>query len=113
MKKILLLTIVFIIKTNVFSQNEMFRGTVYDVLKYPLVGASIENIDTGNSTMSDTEGKFVIKGNIGNTIRICSLGYESKEIPLRSNIKKNNIIILKDLRTTKKRFYYSYAKFIL
>lgn len=63
------------------AQRIESSGTVFDsISNQPLHGAHIINLSTHKFTISDPGGRFFIPTQIGDTIRISYVGYESQEI---------------------------------
>ena len=85
---------------NAQDQFSQFKGVVQDLnSKKPLEFASIIINGTNISTITNTEGEFLLKvpNNILNKeITITYLGYLSKTVPLSSLTQKNNIIKLEE-----------------
>lgn len=67
-------------ETNQLLENKEVIGVVKDDLG-PVAGASISIKGTNNGTITDSEGKFTIKGiNQGDVIIVSFIGYVSQEI---------------------------------
>lgn len=105
---IILLSLVFIIgfSTSILAQNKykQYKGIVIDSqTEKPLVFASLLVSDTNISTISNTDGKFLLKipDSISNTeITVSFLGYHKKQISL-SEFTKGKIRIMLIASVTK------------
>lgn len=83
-----------ILKEGMSVENEI-RGIVLSKDKKPIVGATINIINTQRYTTSDDEGKFILKGvKEEQTIRISFIGMKSEEIKYRG--QKFIEVILED-----------------
>ncbi len=59
-------------------------GTVVDENNTPVAGASVLNVNSGKTTVTDGNGRFSIDANPGDVIRISFLGYEVQNTTLGS-----------------------------
>ena len=82
--------------TNVLAQQDSFKEYSGEVLdkdtKKPLVFATLSLESSNVSTITNTEGKFLLKvpeANSNGTINISFLGYKSLSLPI-SELKENN-----------------------
>lgn len=98
MKKILYL-LLFILNSLILSAEEDYTiiGKVIDSQsKAVLPGATIQIIKTNNGTYTNSYGRFRLPFLTGEQkLRISSLGYESKEVGVNSNMKDTLFITLK------------------
>ncbi len=87
-----------IIKTDTIGSN-WYKGLVIDSKsKKPLIFASLVVNQTNISTVTNTQGEFLLKvpkNKNSNTVTISFLGYTSKVVKLSNLKKKKNIIKLK------------------
>lgn len=56
------------------------RGTVTDKLGDPLVGATVVDKKTGNATVTDADGKFLLSGAPDSEISVSYIGYRSRNV---------------------------------
>lgn len=65
----------------ILSAQEAVKGTVYDSTNNAiLAGADITNITSGESTVSDDQGNFILEANDGDIITISYFGFDEQEI---------------------------------
>ena len=63
---------------------QQVTGTVYDVDGFPLTGATILEVGTGNGTQTDLDGQFSLTVSSEEPVlRISYLGYLSQEVPVQ------------------------------
>ena len=74
----------FLISTITFAQNLTISGTVLDVHKEPVIGASvILEGSTGVGTITDFDGNFTLPNIPSNgKISISYIGYRTQEVPV-------------------------------
>ncbi|MCQ2184299.1 MAG: TonB-dependent receptor [Bacteroidales bacterium] len=83
------------------AQDIIVRGSVVDENAQPIIGATVQNLATGNGfTVLDEGGAFEIQAGQGDVIRFSSLGYKDEEItadPGRTKVivkmKPDNILL--------------------
>lgn len=96
-KKNLTLYLLFFILYSfnfVYSQNIIIKGMVTDSLKKPIQYVNIGVYNKYVGTVTNNKGRFYLNidnSMINDTLKISSLGYESKEILIK-NIKSNSNI---------------------
>ncbi|MBR1926689.1 MAG: TonB-dependent receptor plug domain-containing protein, partial [Bacteroidales bacterium] len=67
------------------SSSGRLRGTVLEASGAPVMGAGVVIAQNPNvGTVTDLDGNFSINVSRGQTLRISSVGYESKEVPVNS-----------------------------
>ncbi|MCE7864346.1 MAG: TonB-dependent receptor [Bacteroidetes bacterium CHB5] len=81
--------LLFVLNSN--AQVISISGTVSDS-KEVLVGASVQEKNTGKGTVTDVFGKFNLQVSIGSTIRISYIGYVAKELIINSDAVLNIIL---------------------
>ncbi|MFD0963302.1 TonB-dependent receptor [Pseudofulvibacter geojedonensis] len=91
--KIKLLTLILLISSStVFSQT--FSGKIVDVYQNPIQGANILNKNTDHHTHSNDLGKFILENcNVGDTLQVSFIGYESKLTVIKDLTKPASIIL--------------------
>jgi len=62
-----------------FSQ-QIVKGSLHNASGTPVTGATVNIKGTNRSTVTDTLGRFSIKGKTGNTVLFSSIGYADKEV---------------------------------
>jgi len=94
-KKFLTLLLFAFITSSLFAQNVGISGVVKDETGETIIGASIQEKNTGNGTITDMDGNFKLNVSSGNaTLIISYVGYTAQEVPL--NGRKSLDIILKE-----------------
>lgn len=75
------------------EQGRKIVGTVVDNDGEPIIGANIVVKGTGNGTITDLSGNFTIMANVGATLEISFVGYETQVVKATASKMK---IVLKD-----------------
>lgn len=76
-----------------FAQNITVTGTVTDVEKSPIIGASVVQSGTTNGTMTDLDGNFTITVPGGSTLEISSIGFVNQKLKASA---KMNVVLVED-----------------
>lgn len=71
------------------------KGTVVDSFGEPVIGASVYSTKSGQGTITDYSGAFVINANSGDNIRISYLGYETVNMTYRGQALK--VVLSEDM----------------
>ncbi|WP_332456232.1 TonB-dependent receptor plug domain-containing protein [Petrimonas sp.] len=95
-KKLILITLVFLFPVLVFSQN-IIQGLIVDVNNEPLIGVNVVVKGETIGTISDIDGRYSIETEHGKTLLFSYIGFETIEIEVTSNIIN---VILKENITT-------------
>lgn len=80
MKNIVVMVLCFVVSscTVLFAQNTVIKGEILDENKQtPIADATIQIKNTNSYTVSDIEGKFSIKANIGDVLVISHINYST------------------------------------
>lgn len=64
-----------------YAQAETFTGTVVDNNGEPIIGASVFIQNTQTGAITDLDGNFSLKVEIGNNVVVSYIGFEDKVIP--------------------------------
>ena len=80
MKKHLILLFMFCLSLQMMAQQRSITGVVVDAKNEPVIGASIVEKGTSNGTITDVDGKFLLKVEPNITLVISYIGYEAQEI---------------------------------
>lgn len=84
------------ISTSLFAQRTI-RGTVKDSNGEPVIGASIMLVeDATKGAIADENGNFTLTVATGNSIRVSSIGFTTKEIKI-GNQEVYNIVLDTDI----------------
>ncbi len=123
MNKFFLFIIVFTTIISLDSNGQTFekmryKGYIRDGKNKSVQYAAIQNIKTGEVTLTDLDGSFSISGTVGDTLKFRSMGYKSTQwiIPGIWNTMEDSIILkantniyaLDEINVVR---YYSYAHF--
>jgi len=85
---------ILILFTNALVHGQSLFGTVKDQDKVPIIGANIINQSQDEHTHTNQDGFYEFQNiNLGDTIHISYIGYESKNIIIQSLENKLNIIL--------------------
>lgn len=98
MRKFLLIAICLIIgySTDIYAQSQTIEvtGSVKDASNMPLIGVniSVKNV-SGLGVITDIDGNYRIKIAPFNTLIFSYVGFETKEILIKENMKKVDVIL--------------------
>jgi len=79
-----------------FSQSTVIKGVVVSTDGETLIGASVFKTGSSNGTSTNVYGKFELKVNAGDKLRISYIGYKAQEIVVKSNQTVLNIQLAPD-----------------
>ena len=89
--------------TQTQSQQRTLHGTLEDPEGYPLIGATVQIKGTENGTITDMDGKYRVKCQVGDTLVVRYIGYTNQHMAVTWNLFKNkkvkfgqSITIIKD-----------------
>ncbi|MGI6224370.1 MAG: SusC/RagA family TonB-linked outer membrane protein [Prevotella sp.] len=71
----------------VFGQKIKVSGSIEDVQKEPIIGATIMEMGTSNGTTSDIDGHFTLEVTKGARLRITYMGYKAMEVKAIDGLK--------------------------
>ncbi|MBO5601829.1 MAG: carboxypeptidase-like regulatory domain-containing protein [Prevotella sp.] len=80
MKRTILTLLVMSLFTMAFAQRVRVTFSIKDATGAPVIGASIVEKGTTNGAVADFEGNLVIWIEMGKTVVITFVGYESQEL---------------------------------
>lgn len=98
MRKFLLIAICLIIgySTDIYAQSQTIEvtGSVKDASNMPLIGVniSVKNV-SGLGVITDIDGNYRIKIAPFNTLIFSYVGFETKEVLIKENMKKVDVIL--------------------
>lgn len=90
MKRTNLLLFFLAMSLIVFAQKKQITGVVLEPNREPIIGVSIVEDGTGNGTITDLEGRFVMTVNADANLRITYVGYETSVV---SVVGKTELVI--------------------
>ena len=79
-KKLLSLLLTLMLSIAAFAQNQTFTGTIVDVNGEPVIGATIVQKGTSNTTATDFDGNFSITCPAGAELEITYVGYGKQTV---------------------------------
>jgi TonB-linked SusC/RagA family outer membrane protein len=83
-KRLINLLIVFLFACQLMAQNLTVKGRVTDVNAEPIIGASI--VGSGNNaTVTDINGDFTLKANMGDRLVISYMGFTTKTVTVKGS----------------------------
>ena len=92
-KKLLSLLLTVMLSIAAFAQNQTFTGTVVDPNGEPVIGATIVQKGTSNTTVTDFDGNFSINAPAGAELEITYVGYGKQTVLAGENM---HIVITED-----------------
>lgn len=85
MKQPLFLALLLFCLTSFLQAQEFtLSGTVVDQGGVPVVGATLVSLKTNNGASADFDGNFSIEVEVGENIRISSVGFQTIEVPIKN-----------------------------
>lgn len=79
-----------------FSQSEKtIKGTVLSD-NFPMAKVDVVNFNSKKSTLTDTEGKFILTGKLGEILIFIAKGYDLKRVVIDADmmLKQDNLVVL-------------------
>lgn len=97
--KIKLIFLILFLQFNLHVSSQNIEGKTLELKNNePISGVNIYSIKSGKGTVSDKDGKFILKlnnkSNFIDTIYFSCIGFKTRKIPLKELKKKENIILL-------------------
>jgi len=83
MQRVGFILITMLLTMSVYAQKIEVSGKVFDEQKQPVIGATIMVKGSGDGTVSDTEGRYRIKTEKGETLVFMFIGYVTLEIKVK------------------------------
>ncbi|WP_300977750.1 carboxypeptidase-like regulatory domain-containing protein, partial [Flavobacterium sp.] len=80
MKQILLIVMIIFASQLSFAQVKTLKGTVIDGSGAPIPSANVQVQGESKGTTTDFDGSFAIQVNVGKTLIVSYLGYETKSV---------------------------------
>lgn len=85
-----------LVSTTAFAQTGIVSGTVLDNTGVPIIGAAvIDTQDRSSGALTDIDGNFSISVNIGTSLEISYLGFQTITVPVTS-FSQMNIVMEQD-----------------
>lgn len=84
-KKVNLLLFLFLLSIGIAFAQTRVTGSVVDENGEPVIGASVQIKGTGQGTVTDLDGFFILSAPSGGTLVISYVGYKTQEIAVTSN----------------------------
>ena len=85
-----------LVSTTAFAQTGIVSGTVLDNTGVPIIGAAvIDTQDRSSGALTDIDGNFSISVNIGTSLEISYLGFQTITVPVTS-FSRMNIVMEQD-----------------
>ncbi len=85
-KRLLSLLLTVMLSIVAFAQNQTFTGTVVDPNGEPVIGATIVQKGTSNTTATDFDGNFSITCPAGAELEITYVGYGKQTVQAGNNM---------------------------
>ncbi len=92
-KRLLSLLLTVMLAIAAFAQNQTFTGTIVDTNGEPVIGATIVQKGTSNTTVTDLDGRFSINAPAGAELEITYVGYGKQTILASQNM---SIVLTED-----------------
>ena len=89
-----------LLSVNAFAQQITVNGHIKDTSGEPIIGATIRIADEKGGTISDLNGDFILKANVGANLTITYVGYQKisiKASPQMTVILKEDKKMLNDV----------------
>ena len=92
-KRLLSLLLTVMLAIAAFAQNQTFTGTIVDPNGEPVIGATIVQKGTSNTTVTDLDGRFSINAPAGAELEITYVGYGKQTVFASQNM---SIVLTED-----------------
>ena len=92
-KRLLSLLLTVMLAIAAFAQNQTFTGTIVDPNGEPVIGATIVQKGTSNTTVTDLDGRFSINAPAGAELEITYVGYGKQTVLASQNM---SIVLTED-----------------
>lgn len=94
---IILILVIFFGKITAQTQLSVVSGQVFDeATNVPLQGVHIQNMETSHYATTGSDGKFFIKTNQGNTLKITHVGKQTlHRTILKADLEEDAVLLLK------------------
>ena len=92
-KRLLSLLLTVMLAIAAFAQNQTFTGTIVDTNGEPVIGATIVQKGTSNTTVTDLDGRFSINAPAGAELEITYVGYGKQTVLASQNM---SIVLTED-----------------
>ena len=87
-KRIYYLLILFLLNIGITMSQTRVTGSVVDEIGESVIGASIQIKGTGQGTITDVEGNFLLNVPSGyNTLVVSFVGMKTQEVPVSSTVR--------------------------
>jgi TonB-linked SusC/RagA family outer membrane protein len=86
MKKKITYIVLLLISTQLFSQ-QIIKGTIVDKDGVTIPGVNIVNEKAAASSVSDFDGNFAIKSEVGDLLKFSMLGYDAKTVKASNDMR--------------------------
>ncbi len=83
------------ISKTVKSETRTFSGKIVDSDRKPIVGAVVVIKSTGDGSITNENGEFIVTAKTGDIIDISCMGYHTEEVRIRKETTSNMFITLK------------------
>jgi TonB-dependent starch-binding outer membrane protein SusC len=109
MRKLVLLIPLFLMAVQVFAQKTISGNVLEKATQDPVIGASVVVVDTQNGVLTDVNGAFSLKAEIGQTLKVSYLGFESLTYKIESLDSKITIRLTVDQSTLEEVIVTGYS----
>ena len=96
-KRWLYLFFALFVGIDLCAQNINVKGKVVDENSLAIIGANIVSKETKKGTISDIDGNFELSVPVGDKLVISFIGYETKEIAVKSAMTDLTIVLKENL----------------
>lgn len=96
MKKVIITFIFLHIFILAFSQLVVLKGVITSTDGETLIGASVLRVGSQSGTLTNIDGKFELKVNAGDKLKISYIGYKTQEIVVKPNQTVLNVQLVLD-----------------
>lgn len=93
--QVILLMLLLTIPLGAFAQQQMIKGQVTDATGETVIGATVMVKGSKDGSITDLDGKFAVKGKVGDVISITFIGYAPLEIKV-TKLEGNQFVMKED-----------------
>ena len=92
---VVLLTLLLLFPSGVFAQQQVIKGQVVDDKGETVIGATVMLKGTQEGSITDIDGNFSLKGQVGSVLTISYVGFSPLEVKV-TKLEGNRFVLKED-----------------
>ena len=99
MKKLFLISLLFLFVQTTFAQTKTITGTVKNKADgIPIPGVSVVVLGTNNGSISDIDGRYSITASLGQTLSFSYVGFTTTTVKVTESTTSVNLSLTEELK---------------